>query len=88
MVPLLHSADRPWKRAAFSRYYSGDSVRTDRHLYTQWADDRGEVIARMLYDHEADADENRNIAERPENADLVAELAGMLQAGWRDCRLA
>jgi len=85
MVPLLHSADRPWKRAAFSRYHSGDSVRTDRHLYTQWADDRGEVIARMLYDHEADAAENRNIAERPENADLVAELAGMLQAGWRDC---
>ena len=84
-VPLLNSPDRPWKRAAFSRYVAGDSVRTDRHLYTQWTDDEGALAARMLYDHELDADENRNISELPDNANVVAEMAGLLEAGWQDC---
>jgi hypothetical protein len=53
-------------------------VRTDRYLYTQWTDAEGEVTARMLYDHEVDAAENRNVADRDENAGLVAELAAKL----------
>jgi hypothetical protein len=57
---------------------AGDSVRTDRYLYTQWTDDEGNVTARMLYDHEADPAENVNLAERPENAEVVKELAGRL----------
>jgi iduronate 2-sulfatase len=86
LVPLLDSPERSWKTAVFSRYVAGDSVRTDRHLYTQWTDDEGRVVARMLYDHTLDPDENRNLSELPENATLAAELAAMLEAGWQDCR--
>ena len=46
LVPLLHGPDRPWRPAAFSRYFAGDSVRTDRHLYTQWKDNEGALRPR------------------------------------------
>ncbi len=83
-APLLHDKDRPWKPAVFSRYKAGDSVRTDRHLYTEWTDEGGAVTARMLYDHEADPAENHNIAALPGNEALVEELAAVLAAGWRE----
>jgi arylsulfatase A-like enzyme len=83
-VPLMEEPDRDWKPAVFSRYFAGDSVRTDRYLYTQWTDEAGEVTARMLYDHERDAAENHNISERPEHADLVSELSARLRAGWQE----
>ena len=67
----------------FSRYHDGHSVRTDRFLYTEWRDRAGERVARMLYDHEADPDENHNVAEQPAFASMVEELAGLLQRGWR-----
>lgn len=40
-VPLLDDQKREWKRAAFSRYHAGDSVRTERYLYTEWHDGDG-----------------------------------------------
>ena len=81
-APLMGDPDRSWKEAAFCRYYDGDSVKTDRYLYTEWRkDDQAEPHARMLYDHEADPDENVNISERPEHADLVARLASTLAEG-------
>ena len=85
-APLMAEPDRPWKRAAFSRYVAGDSVRTRRHLYTEWTDDEGSITARMLYDHDADPDENENVSGNPENADLVAELSATLRRGWEDSR--
>ncbi len=78
MVPLLGTGEAEWKTAAFSRFHAGDSVRTDRYLYTQWTDEEGSVTARMLYDHERDEAENWNLAGRPENAQLVEQLAARL----------
>ena len=83
-APLLESPGQNWKNAAFSRYFAGDSVRTDRYLYTEFSDDDGNMTARMLYDHKADPDENVNISEKPENAELVASLSNTLHAGWQD----
>ena len=82
-APLLDDPARPWKQAVFSRYGYGDSVRTDRYLYTEWTDDEGTLTARMLYDHQCDPAENRNIAERPGAADLVADLSRILRTGWQ-----
>jgi arylsulfatase A-like enzyme len=83
-VPLMEDPGRPWKPAAFCRYQAGDSIRTDRYLYTEWTDNEGERTARMLYDHKADPHENENVSERPEHADLVARLSDGLRRGWRD----
>lgn len=85
-VPLLKDPQRAWKEAIHSRYANGQSVRTDRYCYTEWTGKNGQVAARMLYDQKLDPGENVNISERPENAEIVRELAGKLhafRAGYR-----
>ncbi len=78
-VPLLKNPNLPWKDAVFSRYFKGDSVKTDRYRYTQWRRKDGGVYARMLYDHKVDLAENVNIAELPQNKELVEKLSDMLR---------
>ena len=86
LIPLLGEPDAAWDRPAFTQVrrgrgegkgsYRGESVRTDRWRYTEWAGgDRGV----QLYDHAADPDEERNLADDPAHADTVAELRGMLR---------
>ncbi len=78
-VPLLKNPNLPWKEAVFSRYFRGDSVKTDRYRYTEWRRKDGEIYARMLYDHSVDLVENVNISEMPRNKELVNKLSNMLQ---------
>lgn len=85
-VPLLSEPDRPWKKAVFSRYGLGDSVKTDRYRYTAFAARRGLPAAEMLYDHQADPMENRNIATDPAHAAALAEMRAIREAGWRTTR--
>jgi len=73
--------------------YMGYSMVTARHHYVEWRywdNDKkvaGDLAAVELYDNQADSDENVNIAGLPENAELVARLAGQLKAGWRAARI-
>jgi len=78
-VPLLKDPNLPWKKAVFSRYFRGDSVKTDQYRYTEWRRKDGEIYARMLYDHNVDWVENVNISELPGNKELVNKLSNMLQ---------
>ena len=71
-APLLDDPKRPWKAAAFSQYPRGGkdtgplmgyAIRTDRYRYVEWRKrDGAEVVARELYDHQTDPDEDRNVA--------------------------
>lgn len=90
--PLLEDPDRPWKTAAFSQYprprqggLMGYSMRTDHYRFTRWVhrDDPARVEAIELYDHQVDPQENENVADRPEHADLVRKLTEQAGAGWR-----
>jgi arylsulfatase A-like enzyme len=88
MMPLLGNPQRPWKKAAFSQYprgrVMGYSMRTERFRYTEWQHRKtGEVMARELYDHEKDPQENVNAADQPEYESDIRRLAGMLERGWR-----
>ena len=78
-VPLLRNPTLPWKEAVFSRYFRGDSVKTDRYRYTEWRGNDGKMYARMLYDHSVDLVENVNIAELPRNRKVVETLSKMIQ---------
>ena len=85
LIPVIEQPTRPWKAAAFSRLSrggtSGRSMRTAQYRYTEWGGNarRG----RELYDYDADPDETVNIADLPENAELVAHLSEQLHAGWQ-----
>jgi arylsulfatase A-like enzyme len=91
-VPLLDAPDRPWKAAAFTQVVRGDvtgrSLRTDRYRFTRWYKTKSPTttVAVELYDLFKAPVEDENIAERPENADVVKELTARLESGWRAAR--
>ena len=43
----------------------------------------GKAVARELYDHQNDPQENINLANRPEHEKLVGRLSRQLKAGWK-----
>ncbi len=63
----------------------GYSMRTDRYRLTVWVDrkDHQQVDAVELYDHQADPQENTNLAKQPANAALVDRLMQQWQQGWQ-----
>lgn len=88
MVPMIEEPTIPWKTAAFSqltRFYNtysidGYSMRTDQYRYTEWGNDGQQGIE--LYDYIADPNELINIAQFPENKQLIDQLSEQLRAGW------
>ena len=87
-MPLLGDPERPWKKAAFSQYPRGKimgyTMRTERFRYTEWRDRKtNKLMARELYDHEKDPQENVNAVDQPEYERDIRRLAGMLIRGWR-----
>ncbi|AQT67688.1 Choline-sulfatase [Anaerohalosphaera lusitana] len=68
--------------AVFARWGDAVAMKTDRYLYTEWVKG-GETTGRMLFDHKNDPEENINIAEKPENAELVKRLSGKVHEHLR-----
>ena len=92
LAPLLDDPQKPIKSAAFSQYprrendaVMGYSIRTDRFRYTEWQENwksgQPNVIARELYDHEADPRETVNLADEAQHAETVKQLSQQLKAG-------
>ena len=82
MVPVIEDPTQQWKTAVFSQTGTLNmSMRTGQYRYTE----RGENawLGKELYDHHADPNEEVNIVDLPENAELVARLSEQLKAGWR-----
>ena len=79
MVPVIEEPARLWKTAAFSQVDVNPaySIRTERYRYTELRK------TRELYDYHADPDGTMNIANLPENAELVEHLSERLHAGWQ-----
>jgi len=75
-----------------SQRYMGYSMRTSRYHYIEWYhwDDQNNIpidsVTCELYDHSTDPEENINIAEKPENTELIKQLSHQLAAGWRAAR--
>lgn len=92
LVPLMNDPGRSWKKAAFSQEHSrrkgiyGHTMRTDRYRYTEWFSKDKSLVARELYDHDKDPDENVNQAARAGNEALVERLGRELHAGWKAAR--
>lgn len=95
-APLIENPNKAWKKGALSywpwglstpdKLTLGYTIQTDRYRYTEWINDStGELMARDLFDHQADPNENFSIANNPENEQLMQELSQMLDRGkgWR-----
>ncbi len=75
LLPLLKDPAAKWDKPAITSHGADSiSVRTERWRYGRFAD--GEE----LYEHENDPNEWRNLAGRPEHAELQKRLAAMLPA--------
>lgn len=77
-VPALRDPGAELKPAVFTRWQNSDSVRTERYHYTEWRNDNGKVVARMLYDHETDPGEMHNVAGDPAYALAQTDLSRLL----------
>ena len=73
LVPVLKNPNAEFKQAIFSRYQSGEAVKTKNLSYAQWSGG-----AEMLYDHDNDLDENVNRAKDSKYAAAKARLSGLL----------
>lgn len=95
-VPLIGDPDRQWKKGAISvwplnrnnpeKLVMGYSLKTAKYRYTEWIQEStGELLARDLFDHQADPDENISISNNPEKEEIVNELSTLLARGkgWR-----
>jgi arylsulfatase A-like enzyme len=90
-TPLLTDPMAAWKPAAYSVYQKnvsalggttlGRAMRTDRYRLIEWTGPSGQKPVYELYDHAKDPDENINIANRSEHAELVQTLARQLHEG-------
>lgn len=96
-VPLLDNPEKDWKEGAISiwpvgrtnpdKLIMGYAIQTERYRYTEWIHEKsGEVLARDLFDHDIDPDENKNISNMPENEELMKQLSKLLDKGkgWRN----
>jgi arylsulfatase A-like enzyme len=72
---LLDAPQKPFRKAAYSRYQSADAIITDSFSYTSYAGGKSE----MLYDLSKDPHENRNVAGDPKYAKTVATMKKLLQ---------
>jgi len=77
-VTLMKNPDQKFKETIYARFVYGESIKTERYLYTEWYNREGDFDGRMLYDHQQDPNENMNISELPENKNLVDSLSKIL----------
>lgn len=76
LVPVLKDPKTTVHDAVFSRYHQGESVITDRFVYTEWG--RGKNQQNMLYDHQEDPDENVNVVSQKQYQSVVARMQQQL----------
>lgn len=62
LLTAIEAPKQAFKQAVYSRYYRGESVKTDRYRYTLWYSKDRTIRDEMLYDHHADPGENINVA--------------------------
>lgn len=92
MAPLIDDPGRTWKSGTITvwplnrndpeKLVMGYSLQTERYRYTEWiGSSTGELLARDLFDHAQDPEENVNVSNLPSNAGLISQLSDLLQRG-------
>ncbi|MFC2138697.1 sulfatase [Bacteroidota bacterium] len=79
LMDILKNPENQHKNEIYSRYHAGETVIDHQYAYTEWYNKESDIVARMLYDHHSDYDENKNIAELSENSEIVKKLSKRLK---------
>jgi len=89
LLPLLEDPSATVKPAAISQFtrrlrkqhLMGYALRTQQYRYVEWIDRKTkETIAQELYDHDKDPGERKNVANTPEYAQALTQLASQLRS--------
>ncbi|RCS49242.1 iduronate sulfatase [Bremerella cremea] len=78
-VPLLKDPTAPGKPFAIGRFQAGDTIRTENFRYTEYSNPKSEVHATMLYDHQQDPAEDKNVVKQPTLKKDVEQLSSNLR---------
>ena len=77
LVEALQTPSKVFKNTALARWQKGETLIADNLFYTEWQRN-DKTIARMLYDHSTDSDENRNLAMEASFKETVDSLSTIL----------
>jgi iduronate 2-sulfatase len=84
IAALLINPQAPTQGVAYSEMQRGQrlgrALRTADFRYVEWTDDDGKMLAREMYDHRRDPQENTNVAAEARFADKLSEFSAMLAA--------
>lgn len=78
-VPLMKDPRAKGKPFAVGRFRTGDTIRGDHWRYSEYRDSQARLLGQMLYDHQADPDENVNVVADESAESIVRELSENLQ---------
>ena len=74
MMKLMTGEDKSWKDCAIIKWHSGVTYFDRDYGYTQWNDKAGNFQGHMLFLYRNDHLETKNVADAPENKEIVAQL--------------
>ena len=84
-VPVLKDPKRKINDYVFTKTANAFMLTTPEYGYTEFISLKtGEPFARMLYDHTKDPDENVNVVDKPEYAEIVKNLNDILHTRFKD----
>ena len=75
---VLKNPDSSIDGIAVARWKKGFTLIQDQYFYTEWFNKQDSIFAKMLYDHQMDPEENRDISGLQENKELVEKLSKQL----------
>ena len=77
LTNALQNPSKVFKNKAYARYQKGETLIADNFFYTEWQIN-DKTIAKMLYDHNTDPDENRNLAIEYRYKTVIDSLSNIL----------
>ncbi len=78
LLPILKNKNAKPNKYVFCRFLNGESVISNRYIYTEYIDKSGNVKSSMLYDHKNDPNENHNIVNLLSKTKVKTELKSIL----------
>jgi arylsulfatase A-like enzyme len=80
-VPLMEGEARD-QDYAISKYHDGVTLIQGDRFYTEFIDEKGNIQAKMFFDHSTDPWELDNLAEKPQYRGTVESMSKMLRSRW------